>query len=142
MMRGAGETLGPTLRLPLLPAVLINPGVPVETKPVFQSLGLRPGESSGFGAHLDIPPGLEFHELIDRLMHCRNDLEEPACLLAPVIVDVLAALRAAPGARLARMSGSGATCFALFDTPHSAARAARLIRARHPDWWVKTAALR
>ena len=142
MMRGAGETLGPTLRLPLLPAVLINPGVPVETKPVFQSLGLRPGESSGFGAHLDIPPGLCFADLIDRLEHCRNDLEDPACLLAPVIVDVLAVLRAARGAKLARMSGSGATCFALFDTPHAAARAARTIRAQHPGWWVTTAALR
>jgi len=122
--------------------VLINPGVPVETKPVFQSLGLRPGESSGFGAHLDIPPGLCFADLIDRLEHCRNDLEDPACLLAPVIVDVLAVLRAARGAKLARMSGSGATCFALFDTPHAAARAARTIRAQHPGWWVTTAALR
>jgi len=141
MMRGAGETLGPPLRLPLLPAVLINPGVPVETKPVFQSLGLRPGESSGFGAHLDIPPGLCFADLIDRLEHCRNDLEDPACLQAPAIVDVLAVLRAARGCRLARMSGSGATCFAIFATPRGAAKAAHAIRRQHPGWWVKTAAL-
>jgi 4-diphosphocytidyl-2-C-methyl-D-erythritol kinase len=142
MMRGAGETLGPILRLPVLPAVLINPGVPVETKPVFQSLGLRPEESSGYGAHLDIPSDLSVADLIERLNHCRNDLEDPACLLAPAIVDALAVLRAARGAQLARMSGSGATCFALFDTPHAAVRAARVIRAYHPGWWVKTAALR
>ena len=142
MMRGAGETLGPALSLPLLPAVLINPGVPVETKPVFQSLGLTPGESTGFGAHVEIPSGVGFADLMDRLGHSRNDLEDPACQLAPVIVDVLAVLRAARGAKLARMSGSGATCFALFDTPHSAARAARAIRTTHPGWWVKTAALR
>lgn len=142
MMRGAGETLGPPLRLPPLPAVLINPGVPVETRPVFQSLGLSPGESSGFGAHLDLPPGVGFPDLLARLDLCRNDLEDPACVLAPVIVDVLAVLRAARGVKLARMSGSGATCFAIFDTPHAAARAARVIRTQHPGWWVKTAALR
>jgi 4-diphosphocytidyl-2-C-methyl-D-erythritol kinase len=142
MMRGSGETLGPILNMPLLPAVLINPGVPVETKPVFQGLGLTAGESTGFGAHPEIPSGAGFADLLARLAHCRNDLEDPACQLAPVIVDVLAVLRAARGAKLARMSGSGATCFALFDTPHSAARAALVIRAQHPNWWVKTAALR
>ena len=142
MMRGAGEKLGPLLRLPLMPAVLINPGVPVETKPVFQSLGLSPGESSGFGAHLDIASGLSLEALMPRLERGRNDLEDAACLQAPVIVDVLALLRAARGAKLVRMSGSGATCFALFETPWAAARAARAIRGRRPEWWVKTAALR
>ena len=142
MMRGAGEKLGPPLRLPLLPAVLVNPGVPVETKPVFQSLGLSPGESSGFGAHLEIASELSFDALLPRLDRGRNDLEDAACLQAPVIVDVLALLRAARGAKLVRMSGSGATCFALFETPWAAARAARAIRDRRPDWWVKTAALR
>lgn len=142
MMRGAGEKLGPPLRLPLLPAVLVNPGVPVETKPVFQSLGLSPGESSGFGAHLEIASELSFEALLPRLERGRNDLEDAACLQAPVIVDVLALLRAARGAKLVRMSGSGATCFALFETPWTAARAARAIRDRRPEWWVKTAALR
>ena len=142
MMRGAGEKLGPPIRLPLLPAVLVNPGTPVATKPVFQSLGLSPGESSGFGAHLEIAAGLSLETLLPRLARGRNDLEDAACLQAPVIVDVLALLRAARGAKLVRMSGSGATCFALFETPWAAARAARAIRDRRPDWWVKTAALR
>lgn len=142
MMRGAGEKLGAPIRLPLLPAVLVNPGTPVETKPVFQSLGLSPGESSGFGAHLEIVSDLSFDALLPRLARGRNDLEDAACVQAPVIVDVLALLRAARGAKVVRMSGSGATCFALFETPRAAVRAARAIRERRPDWWVKTAALR
>lgn len=142
MMRGAGESLGPLLSLPLLPAVLINPGVPVETRPVFARLGLQPGESVSGGAHPEILSGADAPALLALLEKGRNDLEDPACLQAPVIVDVLAVLRAARGCRLARMSGSGATCFALFTTPQTAARAARAIRRQHPEWWVKTAALR
>lgn len=142
MMRGAGEALGPALRLPLLPAVLINPGVAVETRPVFARLGLQPGERCGGGAHPAIRSGLSSEDLWAALARGRNDLEDAACLQAPVIVDVLAVLRAARGCKLARMSGSGATCFALFATPRAAARAAGAIRAQHPEWWVKTAALR
>ncbi len=142
MMRGAGESLGPTLRLPLLPAVLINPGVPVETRPVFARLGLRTGEAVYNPAHPEIESGLLPVELLAALARGRNDLEDAACLQAPVIVDVLAVLRAARGCKLARMSGSGATCFGLFSTPRAAARAARAIRMQHPEWWVKSAALR
>lgn len=142
MMRGAGETLGPALRLPLLPAVLVNPGVPVETRPVFARLGLQPGERVEAAAHPIIGDGGSALELLALLSRGRNDLEDPACLQAPVIVDALAVLRAARGCKFARMSGSGATCFALFSTPHAAAKAARAIRTQHPEWWVKTAALR
>jgi 4-diphosphocytidyl-2-C-methyl-D-erythritol kinase len=142
MMRGAGETLGPLLRLPLLPAVLINPGVPVETRPVFTRLGLQPGETVAGAAHPAIEDRLSVENLLAALEKGRNDLEDPACLQAPAIVDVLAVLRAARGCRLARMSGSGATCFAIFATPRGAAKAAHAIRRQHPDWWVKTAALR
>ncbi len=142
MMRGAGESLGPLLRLPLLPAVLINPGVPVETRPVFERLGLRPGERVAGAGHPDIGQNAPVAELLALLARGRNDLEDPACLQAPVIVDVLAVLRAARGCKLARMSGSGATCFAIFATPQAAATAARAIKTRRPEWWVKTAALR
>jgi 4-diphosphocytidyl-2-C-methyl-D-erythritol kinase len=62
--------------------------------------------------------------------------------VAPVIVDVLAVLRAAKGGRIARMSGSGATCFALFENCRQAARAARAIGRYHPGWWVKPTVLR
>ena len=142
MMRGAGESLGPLLRLPLLPAVLVNPGVPVETRPVFARLGLQPGERVEAPAHPIVGDGAPALELLALLSRGRNDLEDPACVQAPVIVDTLAVLRAARGCKLARMSGSGATCFAIFSTPNAAARAARAIRTQHPEWWVKTAALR
>jgi 4-diphosphocytidyl-2-C-methyl-D-erythritol kinase len=142
MMRGAGETLDPALRLPLLPAVLINPGVAVETRRVFAALGLRPGERVSASPHPEIASGGAADTLLAALGKGRNDLEDAACIEAPVIVDVLAVLRAARGCKLARMSGSGATCFALFSTPWAAARAARAIRAQHPGWWVKAAALR
>ncbi|MGJ0505887.1 MAG: 4-(cytidine 5'-diphospho)-2-C-methyl-D-erythritol kinase [Methylocystis sp.] len=142
MMRGAGESLGPLLAMPLLPAVLINPGVPVETRPVFARLGLQPGESLSGAAHPEIASGASAAELLALLEKGRNDLEDAACLQAPVIVDVLAVLRAARGCRLARMSGSGATCFAIFAMPQLAAKVARAIRRQHPEWWVKTAALR
>jgi 4-diphosphocytidyl-2-C-methyl-D-erythritol kinase len=67
----------------------------------------------------------------------RNDLEAPAIKLQPVIGDVLSALRELPGCRLARMSGSGATCFGLFDSGRAATAAARVLRERHPPWWVR-----
>lgn len=141
-MRGAGETLGEALALPPLPAVLLNPGVPVETKTVFARLGLAPGERSGGGAHPAVAPGAGGETLLAALRRGRNDLEDAACFDAPIIVDALAVLTAAKGCRLARMSGSGATCFGLFQTPSAAARAASVIKKQHPGWWVKTAALR
>ncbi|MEF3367640.1 4-(cytidine 5'-diphospho)-2-C-methyl-D-erythritol kinase [Methylocystis sp. 9N] len=142
MMRGAGEALGPPIRLPILPAVLVNPGVAVATAPVFAALGLAKGARSAGAAHPEIGDGASAEDLLVALAKGRNDLEDAACLQAPVIVDALALLRATRGCRLARMSGSGATCFALFATRQAAVRAARDIRAQCPQWWVKTAALR
>jgi len=142
MMKGAGEILGPALTLPTLPAVLINPGVPVETKPIFQKLGLSPGDVFTTTPHPDIPTNCSFGGLIDLIKQGRNDLEDAACLQAPIILDVLSVLRSARGTKIARMSGSGATCFALFETPRAAAKASRAIRTARPDWWVKTAVLR
>ncbi|MFZ3326851.1 MAG: 4-(cytidine 5'-diphospho)-2-C-methyl-D-erythritol kinase, partial [Methylocella sp.] len=79
--------------------------------------------------------------LIAALRKGRNDMESAACLLAPVIGDVLAVLSAAPGCRLARMSGSGATCFGIFQDCRSAARAKKAILRGHPSWWAKTCVL-
>jgi 4-diphosphocytidyl-2-C-methyl-D-erythritol kinase len=70
-----------------------------------------------------------------------NDLEAPAIAVAPIIADVLAQLRALPGCRLARMSGSGATCFALFDSPADAGAAAALLVPARPAWWVSPVVL-
>lgn len=135
MMRGAGETVGAPLALPRLFAVLVNPRVAVETAPVFKALGLAPGQTIARPAH-DEDAGLE------TIRAGRNDLEPPARSLAPVIDDTLARLAALPGARLARMSGSGATCFALFDSCHEAARGARLLRDARPQWWITSTLLR
>ena len=85
-----------------------------------------------------IPPDTE--TLLSHLAACRNDLEPPAIAIAPVIAEVLAALGSA-GARLARMSGSGATCFGLFEVQGKAAEAAAHIGARHPGWWIAPATL-
>jgi 4-diphosphocytidyl-2-C-methyl-D-erythritol kinase len=142
MMRGVGDDLGPALDLPPLFAVLVNPGVAVETRRVFAELGLSPGETQTFGKpHPAIGPGQGRDALLAALRQARNDMEDAAGVIAPVIGHVLSILSAARGQRLARMSGSGATCFALFEDCAFAARAARAIRRDHPGWWVKTAAL-
>ena len=80
-------------------------------------------------------------KLIEFVTGHANDLEQPAVSLHPVIAQALAALRALDGCRLARMSGSGATCFALFDTARGAAAAARVLRAAHPGWWIRPTAI-
>lgn len=141
-MRGAGEDVSAPISLPALPAVLVNPGVAVATRPVFQRLGLAPGARLVGDAHPAIAPGVDRETLWRLLSKGRNDLEHAACIEAPIIVDVLAVLGAAKGCRLARMSGSGATCFGLFTTRLAASRAAAAIRAAHPAWWVKAALLR
>jgi 4-diphosphocytidyl-2-C-methyl-D-erythritol kinase len=138
IMRGIGEQLGPPLVLPPLFAVLVNPGLPVETASVFRRLGLAAGETHRGGAEPLRLPSQE--PLIAALAACGNDLEGPARQLAPQIAETLEALAAQPGCRLARMSGSGATCFALFDDREASTAAAR--RLARPDWWVKPTVLR
>lgn len=142
MMAGAGEAVGPALAMAPLPAVLINPGVPVETAPVFRALGLAVGDRHGSGEHPVIAHGLGAEALLHAITPARNDLEAPARSIAPVIDVTLEALRAAPGCRLARMSGSGATVFGVFGHRSEAARAAHSIVRAHPGWWVSAAMLR
>ena len=142
MMMGIGEKLGPALRLPPLFAVLVNPRQPVETRAVFAKLGLKPGDAAGFGAHPVITDGMDFDSLLRALKKGRNDMEDAACVIAPVISHVLAVLSGARGCKLARMSGSGATCFALFETCRQAGAAAKAILRGHPEWWVKPTVLR
>lgn len=141
MMQGRGDELGGPLPLPQLFAVLVNPGIPVATPAVFSALRLKPGEELGYGAHPAIAEQ-STAALLSQLRKARNDLEDPACVMAPQINSVLAVLAAARGCRLARMSGSGATCFGLFENCHAAARAAAVIRRDHPGWWVKSTLLR
>lgn len=139
LMAGRGEELRP-LALPRLGAVLVNPRVPVATRAVFDALGLAPGTVRG-DARAAPPPWGDARALLAFLRDAPNDLEAPARRLAPVLDEVDAALRALPEVRLVRMSGSGATMFALFDDCHGAARAARRVAAAHPGWWVKPTVL-
>jgi 4-diphosphocytidyl-2-C-methyl-D-erythritol kinase len=141
MMRGMGDELGPLLALPPLIGLLVNPGEQVATKEVFSLMKIAPGAATGFGGHPKLYPGMPAEALIAALRKSRNDMEAAACLLAPVIGDLLSVLGAAPGCRLARMSGSGATCFALFKDCRTAARAKKAILRAHPSWWAKTCVL-
>jgi 4-diphosphocytidyl-2-C-methyl-D-erythritol kinase len=138
MMRGIGEVLGPPLGLPRLFAVLVNPRVPVETPAVFKALGLKPGDAHGGAAH----PSFDDRGLVEVLRGARNDLEPPARAVQPLVGEALALLTETPGCRLARMSGSGATVFALYDDCHASAAAARLVGKARPAWWVKATSLR
>ncbi len=131
VMAGIGEILSPPLDLPELYAVMVNPGVAVATRDVFAAFSGARTDAPPLG---DIPRG--FEALMEYLAGHGNDLTAAAMACAPVIGDVLDALRALPGVRLARMSGSGAACFALFDTPEAAAVGLRHLRAGRQDWWA------
>jgi 4-diphosphocytidyl-2-C-methyl-D-erythritol kinase len=139
-MTGVGETLLP-LNLPKLPSVLVNPRVPVATKDVFAALGLRNGELLvGATDVIESPAwpddGASISQWVDALSIVNNDLEAPAIRVQPAISDVLSALGAADGVLLSRMSGSGATCFAIFADAARAHAASEQIRRDHPSWWV------
>ena len=140
VMTGVGETLLP-LSVPKMPCVMVNPCVPVATRDVFAALGLRSGEllvgaSDVFQAPAWPEAGASVEDWVEALAAGSNDLEAPAMRIQPVIGDVLAALNATDGAWLARMSGSGATCFAIYENTAEAQRAAQKIMLDHPTWWV------
>jgi 4-diphosphocytidyl-2-C-methyl-D-erythritol kinase len=145
VMTGVGETLLP-LALPKLPCVLVNPRVPVATRDVFEALGLRSGEllvgaTDVIQAMAWPEDGASVEEWVEALAAGTNDLEAPATRIQPVIGEVIAALSATNGAWLARMSGSGATCFAIYENTAEAQRAAQKIQLDHPNWWVHAGVL-
>ncbi len=135
-MRGLGEILDPLPALPPLHLVLVNPGRGLSTPAVFNALTRRENPPMPD----TLPDFPDADALIGFLRDCRNDLAAPAISLMPEIATCLAALNDA-GAELARMSGSGATCFGLFSDA-ARARAARTVIARaHPSWWVTASGL-
>lgn len=125
--RGIGERIERLAGARRLDAILVNPRVALPTSAVFAALTHRSSPP------IPALPADPFDP--DFLADLRNDLEAPAARLAPVIADVLALLSRQPGCRLARMSGSGATCFALFDDAAAAARAHRSVIDIAPQWW-------
>lgn len=136
LMRGEGERVLPVRGLPPIPAVLVNPRLACPTGPVFAAYDAG-GGGKGFRELDSLPEFGGLAGLIEWLRRQRNDLERPVIGREPGIAAVLEDLSALDGCRLARMSGSGATCFALFDTMAAAETAARSLASRKPGWWVR-----
>jgi 4-diphosphocytidyl-2-C-methyl-D-erythritol kinase len=126
---GRGERLAPITGAPGTPVLLVNPGVAVSTAEIFARWDGVDRGAIGEG------------DLLAIAQAGRNDLEPLALAVAPVIGEVLALLRTQPGGMLVRMSGSGATCFALFTDIEARTAAATAIAAAQPDWWRLETAL-
>jgi 4-diphosphocytidyl-2-C-methyl-D-erythritol kinase len=133
-MAGIGEILTAAPRIPACGILLVNPGLALATKAVFAA------RDAAFSTPACFPDAWPDTAALAADLACwGNDLQPPAIKLCPAVGTVLETLRAMPGCRLARMSGSGATCFALFDTPAEAHAAAALVA--RPDWWCWGGAL-
>ena len=134
MMEGVGEVITPQSGLGQLSTVLINPGVAVSTGAIFKAMDAAPRPKF---------PAMTSRQgdLLSRALSGENDMQEIAIAEAPVIADVLRALAQQTGCELARMSGSGATCFGIFRSDAQAAAAAKTIAAAQPEWWVRACRL-
>ncbi|MEM0906944.1 MAG: 4-(cytidine 5'-diphospho)-2-C-methyl-D-erythritol kinase [Pseudomonadota bacterium] len=134
-MQGIGDVLTP-FTCPPIPAVLINPRVPMPTPAVFRALSVK--------SHPPLPD-IDGADTPDALMTwlkgTRNDLQPPAEALSPKIAEAVAAMSTRPGCVLARMTGSGATVFGLFQDHDAQQEATAHLKANHPDWWVRSALL-
>lgn len=139
MMSGIGEKIVRLAALPRFHLVLVNPGVTLSTAEVFRALAAPPLRHEPVAAAA--PAFATLDEMIGWLVGEANDLEEPARRLAPQIETALAALGASAGCRLARMSGSGATCFGIYADEASAKAAAAAIARAHSAWWVAACAV-
>ncbi|MEM8949346.1 MAG: 4-(cytidine 5'-diphospho)-2-C-methyl-D-erythritol kinase [Pseudomonadota bacterium] len=134
-MQAIGDQLTPIGSSAGSPIILVNPGTPISTPDVFRGLTVHSGARSSGSIDQTSP--------LQRLpADGVNDLEAPAIRLAPVIGTALDALRAQPGCVFARMSGSGATCFGLFDHSAERDRAVSALSASHPGWWVRGTEIR
>ncbi len=136
-MRGLGERVTPAANVTALPAILVNPRIKVSTAEVFKRLNAAPYRPD------EIPasplPGADFstpEKAAASLMHGRNDLEPPAVAIEPAVERALEAIRRQEGCLLARLSGSGPTCFGLFLTREAAKLAAEAVGREHSGWWV------
>jgi 4-diphosphocytidyl-2-C-methyl-D-erythritol kinase len=136
IMQGVGERLSATVALPELPAVLVNPGVPLATRTVFTAFAGRQGSADPLK---NLPRTRD--AMVEFLIRHGNDLTQAAIACAPVISEVLIALRVLPGIQLTRMSGSGSTCFGLFRSPSEAQAAAKRLAAERKEWWVRAVML-
>lgn len=143
-MTGIGDILQPVPFLPDMPVLLVNPGQSCSTPEIFRLFDRSVQAPAGVSDRLPVsmPDSmLETEGLITFLLHKTNDLQKAAAGHVPAIAEVLGALGSSRGCRLARMSGSGATCFGLFDREEDVSAAATEILRDHPSWWVRTGML-
>jgi len=138
---GVGEVVEDCGRLPALFLVLVNPGQGLATPEVYRAFSASGALDGSPARAFPKGPWADELALIAMLKETRNDLEAPAIALCPAIAQVLKALGAQEGCALARMSGSGATCFGIFPGRAAAERAARALARAEPAWWVKPARL-
>jgi 4-diphosphocytidyl-2-C-methyl-D-erythritol kinase len=141
MMTGIGDRLGPLIPLPRMFAVLVNPQVQAPTPKVFAALGLAPGSTLESSAQSLDAIGRDSGAILDFLAASRNDLEAAAVRIAPAIAVVRQRLAQIPEAIATGMSGSGATCFALFSDRRGATMARRVLASERPGWWVEATAI-
>jgi 4-diphosphocytidyl-2-C-methyl-D-erythritol kinase len=141
LIAGRGEKVGTVQGFPPCGVVLANPGVPLATADVYAALQAPPLSASHARASASPDFGGDFARLRDYVAPRRNALEAAAMGLAPEVPKVLAALGALEGASIARLSGSGPTCFALFATPRQAYRAATALAQTEPGWWIAASRL-
>jgi 4-diphosphocytidyl-2-C-methyl-D-erythritol kinase len=135
-IHGIGDVLTPAPVMPEIPIVLVNPMRACSTKNVFMNY------TGGFRNQLPRPENIQtFEKLMSLLQKCNNDLYDSALQTVPEISDVLKSLHTQAGCALARMSGSGATCFGLFDNAKDAINAHENISRVYPNWWVRTGTL-
>jgi len=130
-MRGTGDKLDVIANMPTFEAVLVTPNQELSTAAVFAALETTQNLPLG-----DLPSGADRREWIEYISRMRNDMQSAAIGLAPSIGGVCSALSETNGCDIARMSGSGATCFGLFARADDARLAARELRVKHPHWWV------
>jgi 4-diphosphocytidyl-2-C-methyl-D-erythritol kinase len=136
-MTGTGETIEPAT-LAQLHAVLVNPRTPAPTGAVYHAFDVA---GLGTPPPTIVPPSHPSEDALLWLAAQTNDLEPAACVVAPEIADVLAALRRLAPEAMVRMSGSGATCFALVSNAAAAAELADAVGGAQPGWWVRSAVL-
>ena len=132
IMSGIGEQLEEVGKIPKIVIILVNSGIVMSTFDVFRRLEIQEKTSSQVWTS-----GASAPEFCEALAAAGNDLQAPAIEMAPEIETVLSEIEGQEGCRLARMSGSGATCFGIFETELAAQRAAQGIQSHHFDWWVQ-----
>lgn len=140
-MSGRGEKVTPLAAFPPLHVVLVNPGAALAAGEIYAALRAAPSNGENAKSAETIPRLETAHDVIAHMRETGNDLEAPAIAMAPVVGEVLSMIAETPGCAIARMSGSGSTCFGIYETAMQAETSAQIIAESYPDWWIKKAIL-